>query len=66
MPMTSNYYVEAATARGFSLHNFIKTAMDEYIERHPITDASIPLSDVLALCDIDESELNNTEGIEFE
>ncbi|MBO6304605.1 MAG: hypothetical protein J6M62_05955 [Selenomonadaceae bacterium] len=66
MITTSNYYIEAATARGFNLHSFIKTAMDEYIERHPIKDASIPLSDVLALCNIDESELNNTEGIEFE
>jgi len=50
MITASNYYVEAATAHGFSLHNFIKTAMDEYIERHPIENASIPLSDVLALC----------------
>ena len=66
MLTASNYYVEAATARGFSLHTFIKTAMDEYIERHPIKDASVPLSDVLALCNIDEDELKNTEGIEFE
>ena len=66
MLTTSNYYIEAATARGFSLHNFIKTVMDGYIERHPIKDDSIPLSDVLVLCNIDESELNNTEGIEFE
>ena len=29
-------------------------------------DASIPLPDVLTLCDIEETELKNTEGIEFE
>ena len=60
-----DYYATAAVARGLSLANFIKIAMDEYIERHPIK-TTIPLADVLALCDIDERELKNTEGIELE
>ncbi|MBR2216619.1 MAG: hypothetical protein IJ849_12820 [Selenomonadaceae bacterium] len=49
----------------FSLPQFTTVAMDEYIERHPLK-ASVPLADVLALCNIDEAELSNVEGIELE
>ena len=63
--MLSDYYAAAAMARGFTLPAFIKIAMDEYIAKHPLK-AQIPLKDVLSLCDIDEAELRNTEGIEFE
>lgn len=63
--MLNEYYISAAMARGFTLPAFIKIAMDEYIEKHPLK-AQIPLKDVLALCNIDEAELHNTEGIELE
>ena len=63
--MLNEYYASAAMARGFTLPAFIKVAMDEYIEQHPLK-AQIPLKDVLPLFGIDEAELRNTEGIELE
>lgn len=65
MLATNDYYIAAALARGLSIQAFIKLAMDEYIERHPLS-ATIPLEDVLDLCGIDKSELSHTEGIELE
>lgn len=65
LSMANDYYASAALARGFDLSTFIQTAMDEYIAHHPVP-ASVPLEKVLSLCNIDESELRNTEGIELE
>ena len=65
MEAANDYYAAAAVARGFNFSTFIKVAMDEYIERHPVP-ATVPLDDVLSMCGIDKAELLRTEGIELE